>query len=454
MSSKEQVGKLEEQEAKRKEKLWTKDFVLLGLSCLFLFLAFEMLLPALPLYVAQIGGSTSEIGIVMGCFTLTAVLIRPVSGYAADTYGKKLLLIIGGVLCLVATGFYYAAISVTGLLIIRLLHGFGFGIATTLYGTMASDMVPPSRMGEGMGYFGLANTIAISIGPFFGVIIMESLGYQTLIMVSGSILSLACIFNLIVKATAHRPASRMPDIAEADSAFTAIAHGAVVIEPAIEHSSEPIQVRELDSKAPEQAMLSSQLKDKTAISWSSRLVERKALFPSLLGMMAGFGFGGILSFITLFGKEVGIANIGYFFLVVSLFEVLVRLVSGRIFDTKGPFWVIFPSAILTCIATIILSYAGSMVTMLVAAAFFGLGFGAMFPALQAWVITRVDPESRGSATATFYNLFDIGIASGAILLGIIAGMTGYGMMFRLSSLTYVVLIAMYMVYEFRAQKAS
>jgi MFS family permease len=204
--------------------------------------------------------------------------------------------------------------------------------------------------------------------------------------------------------------------------------------------------------APAPASQPPLLKEKAAIPWTSRVVERKALFPSLLGMMAGFGFGGILSFITLFGKEVGIANIGYFFLVVSIFEVLVRLVSGRIFDTKGPFWVIFPSAILTCIATVILSYAGTMTTMLVAAAFFGLGFGAMFPALQAWVINRVDPESRGSATATFYNLFDIGIAAGAILLGVIAGMTGYGMMFRLSSLTYVVLIAMYLVYEFRTGK--
>jgi MFS family permease len=442
MSSNKNV---QQQSAKINEKLWTKDFVLLGLSCLFLFLAFEMLLPALPLYVAQIGGSTSEIGMVMGCFTLTAVLIRPFSGYAADTFGKKLLLIIGGILCLVATGFYYAAATVLWLLVIRLLHGFGFGIATTLYGTMASDMVPPSRMGEGMGYFGLANTVAISIGPFLGVIIMEGLGYQTLIIVSASILSVACILNLIVKATAHLPASSKPLEAETITALSQVA-GSTDRAPANElaGTASKLTAPALDRLPP--------LKEEVAISWASRLVERKALFPSLLGMMAGFGFGGILSFITLFGKEVGIANIGYFFLVVSVFEVLVRLISGRIFDTKGPFWVIFPSAILTCVATLILSYAGTMATMLVSAAFFGLGFGAMFPALQAWVINRVDPESRGSATATFYNLFDIGIAAGAILLGIIAGMTGYGMMFRLSSLTYVVLIAMYLFYEFRTGK--
>jgi len=384
-----------------RDKLWAKDFVLLSLSCLFLFLSFEMLMPALPIYIAEIGGNTSEIGMVMGCFTITAVMIRPFSGYAANRLGTKLLLIAGGILCLVATGLYYVAVTVLWVLIIRLLHGLGFGIATTLYGTIVADLIPSSRMGEGMGYFGLANTIAISIGPFLGVVIIDNGGYKTLILVSTVILVLACLFNLIVKtSSSSKQANDIP------------------------------------------------MEKKESVALSSQLIEKKAIFPSILGMMAGFSFGGILSFITLYGKEIGVSNIGYFFLVVSIFEVLVRFVSGRLFDRKGPMWVIFPSAILSFIATIILSYASSMTVMLIAASFYGLGFGALFPALQAWVINRVEPSRRGSATATFFNLFDIGIAGGAVLLGFIAGITSFSTMFRISSLFYMALICICIVYEF------
>ncbi|RKP58170.1 MFS transporter [Cohnella endophytica] len=389
-----------------KERLWTKDFILLGYSNLFLFLAFEMLMPILPLHMETIGGTSSEIGIVMGIFTVTAILIRLFTGFFADKIGIKSLLVIGGIICLVATGLYDVAMVVVWLIMFRLLHGVGFGIATTLYGTAAADMIPPSRMGEGMGYFGLSNTIAVSIGPFIGVILFEHAGYDIAIVIATAFLVISSFFNIIMKIPRSAPAHKQNTPVEK-----------FVAEPFL-----------------------------------SRLVNRQALFPSLLGMLSGFGFGAIISFIALFGKEAGLANIGYFFLVTSIFEVLVRFVSGKIFDAKGPFWVIVPSAFLTCLATVMLSYATNMGTMLGAAAVFGIGFGALFPALQAWIINRVEPNARTSATATFFNLFDIGIAGGAALLGLVAGFVGYGMMYRLSSLFYIALIVVYVASEWKSRQ--
>lgn len=446
------------------QRLWTRDFVLLSLSCLFLFLAFEMLMPALPVYIAQIGGTTTEIGVVMGCFTISAVLIRPFSGHAAGKRGKKRLLVIGGLMCLIATGFYYAAVTVLWLLLIRFLHGFGFGIATTLYGTMASDLVPPSRMGEGMGYFGLANTVAVSIGPFVGVVLMEQAGYGTLIVVSTALLACACLFNAALKAKAVPEAA--PPAEQARSGDRSLLPGVRQPQdegtvggeappgsprrPAADGSALPLAeaASALPSSAPASPGSSAQAAPKL------RLIERRALFPSLLGMMSGFGFGGILSFIALYGKEIGVANIGYFFLVASIFEVLIRFVSGRLFDRKGPYWVVAPSALLACASTYILSYAQSTATLLVAAALFGMGFGAMFPALQAWVINRVDAGSRGSATATFFNLFDVGVAGGAALLGVLAEWTGYSVMYRLSCLFYVALIVLHTAYALRGRRRA
>lgn len=128
-----------------------------------------------------------------------------------------------------------------------------------------------------------------------------------------------------------------------------------------------------------------------------RFVEPKALMPSLLGLLVGLPFGGVISFITLFGKEAGVQNIGYFFLVIAISEFLIRFVSGRIFDTKGRFWVLFPAAIFCIAGCILLFMTKSTGLLLLAGVFYGAGFGAIFPALQARVIERVEPQRRGVA---------------------------------------------------------
>jgi predicted MFS family arabinose efflux permease len=106
------------------------------------------------------------------------------------------------------------------------------------------------------------------------------------------------------------------------------------------------------------------------------------------------------------------------------------------------------------IASVLLYFTDSMGMLLLSGIFYGAGFGALFPALQAWVINLVKPERRGVATATYYNFFDIGIGLGSILLGVVVTLTSYTTMFLLSGILYVVFLVVYFAYLRRSAKAE
>lgn len=397
------------------EKLWTKNFILLAFSNLFLFFAIEMLLPTLPLFADEQGGSGSQIGLLLGIFTFSAVVSRLLIGIGLRRFGKRKLLLIGVAICLVGMAGYYAAASISALLALRIVHGFGFGIATALYGTLVSDAIPAARRGEGMGYFAMGNAVSFSIGPMLGLWLLEQYDYAGLFGAGVIFLAITLVLTLLVR----QPRAQTVEIAAAEAAAAAELHAAGV------------------KPSP----------------WAE-VIEPKVLVPSILGSLVGFAFGGMLSFVTLFSKDIGITHTGYFFLVVAISEVLIRFVSGPLFDRRGPFWVLFPTAILCIIGCVILYYTDSMAMLLLAGVFYGAGFGAMFPALQAWVINLVQPERRGVATATYYNFFDIGIGLGSILLGVVVTLTDYTTMFLLSAVLYVIYLGVYFLYLRRQRERA
>lgn len=375
-----------------KEQLWTKDFILLAVSNTFLFLAFEMLLPTLPAFISAGGGSDSSIGIIMGIFTVTAILSRPLTDWGIKKLGKKSLLLTGVFICLLASAGYYISALAIVIVLFRLLHGIGFGFATTLYGSIAAEIVPASRRGEGLGFFAIGATLAASIGPFIGILLIEEGDFSNFFIIVCIVLIATLFFTYFTKT---------PSIKDSDRS------------------------------------------DKQG-KWYKKIIVKEAVFPAFFVMLLGISYGGILSFITLFGKEANIDHIGYFFLIVPLFELLVRLVAGKVFDQYGPFPVLVPGAIFCLIGTMILAYSSSLTMLLISGAFYGIGYGAIFPTIQAWIINRVSADKQTIATATFYNFFDLGIGVGALILGIIAEVTSYSTMYLLSTLIFIIFLVVYL----------
>ncbi|MBL0385672.1 MFS transporter [Tumebacillus sp. ITR2] len=362
-----------------------------------------MLLPTLPSFVSQHGGTDAQVGLVIGILTLAAVIARLFVGPLIDSLGKKIILIVGNVILLISMGSYYWAASVAFVLGIRFLHGLGWGTTTTSYGALASDIIPASRRGEGLGYFGLGSTLAMALGPFTGIWVMKSYGFDWLFVVT----FLSTLLSLVLPL------------------FVSVKKGPAPAQPVSESSS-----------------------------LLSRMVEPKALFPAFLVLLLGVTYGGVVSFITLFGTEAGIANVGWFFLVNALSVFIVRPISGRIFDKRGHFWVLFPGAFFSMIGLLVLSYATTTPLLMVAALFYGIGFGSIQPSIQAWTVNRVAPNRRGVANATFYNGFDLGLGGGGMLLGMIAASTSYALMYRVSIVLMVIYLVVYLLYRYKQKEPS
>lgn len=377
------------EQAKKKETenstpLWTKDFVLTTLSNFFLFFSFQLLIPTLPAYTEKVGGDAFAVGLVIGIFTIATLFTRPFAGRALDTNSRGKVLLVGLIVFLFATFSYNFAATVLLILIIRFIHGIGWGITTTSFGTIISDIIPQKRRGEGMGYYGLSSTLAMAIGPVIGIKIMYEKGF-TEIFFLGSLLIIITIFI-----------SRFIKYPKSQNIY----------------------------------------KDKPKIGIRD-LYEKDALFPSALILIFTITYGGIVTFITLYGQEINIENVGWFFTANAIMVLITRPVAGVIFDRSGHKWLLLFGGFSAIISLILLSYTTNIYMLILSAIFYGMGFGTVQPSLQAWTINRVTPERRGAANGTYFSAFDIGIGTGSILLGVVARATSYSIMYRMSILFIV-----------------
>lgn len=377
---------------KKRKPLWTKAFLITSLSNLLLFFSFQMLIPTIPTHVSQLGGNDVQVGLVIGIFTISSLLTRPFAGRALDLFGRKHVLLVGLAICaLTIAGYSYMA-AVTLILAARFVHGIGWGMSTTSLGTVIADIIPSERRGEGMGYYGLSNTFAMALAPLTGLWLMHSYGFPRVLLISTLLALLSLFSSLFITYT------------------------------------KPLPV--------EKSAIRPNLMD--------RLWERTALLPSILLLFTAICYGGIVTFITLFGHEAGISNVGWFFLCNASMVLIVRPITGMLFDRKGPEWVLLPGALFTLAGLLLLSYAHSEASLAAAAICYGIGFGSLQPALQAWTIARAAPNRRGAANGTFFSANDLGIGLGAMVLGAIANISGsYALMYRYSTILILVFMLIY-----------
>ncbi|MBJ6362869.1 MFS transporter [Paenibacillus sp. GCM10012307] len=373
-------------------KMWSLSFIFIVVSNALVFMIFEMLLPTLPLFVKNLGGGASQVGLVTGIFMLSAILIRPFSGLLASKMDKKFLLTFGIMINALATGAYYLSNDISMLLIIRLIHGAGFGLITTYFATLAAEIVPKQRRGEGIGYFGAGETVAISVGPMLGTMTLELYDFQRLFLGGLAVLLLAAVMAFLIK------------------------------------------------RAPE----GKQLDKETEVKM--KLLEKRVLFPAILILLVGIAAGGIMSFFSLYAIEKNFSQVGLFFFVIAAASFFIRLISGKLFDRYGPPIILIPGSIFSIIALSTLYIATTDFAFFTAAVFYGFGFGSLLPALKTWAINLVDEHEHVHAMATFFNFFDIGIGGGSLILGLVAAATSYQVTYIVATFIYILMFMMYVGY--------
>ncbi len=387
---------------KSRAKLWSLSFVLAIIANALLFMIFEMLLPTLPLFVNEIGGSATDVGLITGVFMISAILIRPFAGYLLKLVNKKYLLIFGIIINAISTGMYYFADNVNTLLIIRLVHGLGFGLATTYFATLVAEIIPKERRGEGMGYFGVGETVAISIGPMIGISILEFFDFSRLFLGGLAVLLLAAFLAALTKSS-----------------------------------------KQLNNKVEPQHL-------------KVKLLEKRVIIPALLTLLIGVAASSIMSFFSLYAIEKEFSGIGLFFFIIALASFLVRLVSGKLFDRHGTSIILIPGSILASTGFIVLYLAQADFTFYVSAGLYGLGFGAIFPAIQTWCMNLVEEHEHEYAMSTFFNFFDFGIGVGSLLLGILVTNFSYSVVYLVGIAFYIafLLLYLYIMYNQRRDNSS
>jgi len=372
------------------EKIWSRDFVFIIMANFFIFLGFQMTLPTIPLFVEHLGGNDQLIGLVVGFFTFSALLIRPLAGRMLESRGRGFVYLTGLAIFVLSVGSFGFALGIVFLFFLRIIQGVGWGFSTTASGTIATDLIPPRRRGEGMGYFGLSGNLALAFGPTLGLALAEVITFKQLFMVC-AILGLAAFLF----------ASRISYLK-------------------VEKTEQELEKRKWD------------------------VYEKTALHPSFLLFFITVTFGGIASFLPLYTAQKGIAGIQWYFLIYALALMLSRTFAGKIYDQKGHGFIFIPGASFIMIAMVLLAWLPNSLVMFVAAGLYGFGFGSVQPALQAWSVEKAPMNRKGMANATFFSFFDLGVGIGAIAFGQIGHWLGYGSIYIASALSVFLSILLYL----------
>lgn len=371
------------------EKIWTRDFVLIVMSNFFVFLGFQMTLPTLPLFVEKLGGNDQLIGIVVGIFTFSALLFRPYAGHALESKGRRFVFLTGLGIFVLSVGSFGFVKSLLFLFLMRVVQGIGWGFSTTASGTIATDLIPAKRRGEGMGYYGLSGNLALAFGPTLGLALVGVISFTQLFIIS-SLLGLVALLL-----------------------------------------SSKIRYKQVEKQA-------VPLK-----KWD--FYEKSALPPSLLLFFITVTFGGIAAFLPIYSAQKGIAGIHWYFLLYAIALMLSRTFAGKLYDQRGHQAVFIPGTLLILVSMVLLSWLPNSMTMYIAALLYGFGFGTVQPALQAWSVKDSPANRRGMANATFFSFFDLGVGIGAIAFGQIAYWFGYSTIYSVAAISVLCSILLYLV---------
>lgn len=361
------------------ETLWNANYCKVMVANFAMWFAFYLLTPLLPLYLSEGFGATKDvIGLVLSGYTLTALLVRPFSGYVVDSFPRKQVLLLSLFLYFLFFGTYLLATSLLLFAIVRTLHGVPFGATTVANSTMAIDVLPSSRRNEGIGYYGLSNNLATAIAPTVGIFVYRYVH------------SFEVLFWL---------------------AFVFAGIGFAV--------DATIKVKDRQ-----------EMKDRKAISLD-RFFLLKGWLIGLNMVCFGICYGVLSNYLAIYGKEtMGITSgTGTYFLLLALGLILSRLQGARGLREGHLTRNAAMGMVISIVGYTLFILVPHEVGYYGSALLIGLGNGHLWPAFQNMIISVANSNERGTANSTLLTCWDLGMGLGVLLGGVIAEHLGYAFAF-------------------------
>jgi len=392
----------------------------------------QFFITSMPFFVAKLGGLTLYAGLFITVYSISALVTRPVSGFLSDKYSRVKQLIFGALICSVCCCFFGIFAVIPLLLVVRTFMGIGFGMHSTCAGAAVADVLPKSRLSEGIGYFTIYATIAYAIGPGIALQIIDRdrlSDFSLLFWISAVMCGICFLTNCLIsyerkRKKAGRIAEEVPEV--------------------IEEKTPAKQDDSLEEPLP-----------KAFFGF-----EYAIFAPLLVVILMQIGLAGLMAYIAPFARWKGLGSPSLYFTVTAAGTFISRLTIGRVADKRGSDIIVIPAVIVLIASIVSISNAGSM-AMLVAMGFpVGLAQGALFPTLNAMLFKRCSTARRGTASGAYFSAMDIALAVGTPFLGALADARDYGFMYLVAasfvtlSLILYILIASDRVYERRRLKSG
>ncbi|EUJ43182.1 MFS transporter [Listeria riparia] len=382
-----------------KEKLFNQGFVLITLINFVVYLVYYLLMVIIAVIAQEeLNASLGVAGFASGIYILGTLLARLYMGKKLELFGRKRVLRYGILFFLITTIAYMYMPSISVMFLIRFLNGFAYGTTSTATNAIVTSYIPKSRSGEGINYYGLSTSLAAAIGPFIGMILLSTTSFYTIIIFSTILVSLTTIlcFYLPVKNIVLTPEHR-----------------------------------------------------KALKTWTlSSFVEFKVLPIAFVAFLMGTSYSTVLTFLASYAREINLISAGtFFFVVYALVITFTRPMSGKIFDTKGEKFVMYPSYLFLAVGLFVLSTASTSFILLLSGALIGLGYGTFMSNGQAVSLKSCEPHRIGIALSTYFIGLDLGLGIGPYIMGEIHHVLSFQGLYILAGIIALACIFVYMYFS-------
>ncbi len=376
------------------DKLWNSNYVKIWIGNFLINFSFTLIVPLLPLYLSEeFGAGKDAIGLVLAGYAAMTLAARPFSGFLVDSFPRKTILLVCNFVFFALFAGYLVAGSLTMFALFRTLHGGPFGAATVAASTVAIDVLPSSRRGEGIGYYGLSNNLATALGPVLAIYVLQAFSGDF-----RSLFWLSLIFSfagLVIDATIKMPARDF---------------------------------------VPEKAIISL-----------DRFFLLKGWREAAAMLCYAFSYGVLSTYVAIYGKQqLGITQgTGLFFSLFAVGLIVSRLTGAHALRDNKVTRNASMGVVVSALGYVLFSLVHTQTAYYAAAFVIGLGNGHMYPAFQTMFINLAENRQRGTANSSILTSWDAGVGLGVLCGGIIAEHMGYAAAFLIAAAVNVLGVVYY-----------
>lgn len=380
-----------------KPKLFTGNYLMVWIANFLMYFSFYFVTPLLPLYLRdEFGADKAMIGLVLSGYSVAALVIRFFSGYIVDRFSRKKVLLISYASFALFFAGYYITGSLFLFMLIRTLHGVPFGLTTVSSNTVAIDVLPSQRRGEGIGYWGLSNNFAMAVGPSLSLLLYSTFNNYNILFT----VSLFCaLLGLVV------------------DSFVSCKYRPPVVK-----------------------------KKKMSLD---RFVLTQGWSQGICVALVAMSYGVLSTYIAIYSKDV--LNIttgtGTFFMLFAVGLILSRVIGVRALSKGHEVRNATYGVVVVAVGYLLFAFWQSLYGYYISAVVIGFGQASMYPAVQTMFLNMTTNEKRGTANATILTSWDLGIGLGIIVGGYVSEhLGGYKSAFVMAALVSLLSVVFFVTY--------